>query len=244
MSKKILKHPDKETIIKMLNDGESVRKVAAWTKEKYPTNKALHLSTVTLQKFRKENLQLEGKVLKDIQEAAVVQQRALEEKQREAQLVETSAYQEKINEIADTHLDVAKKILQLDTIIETRMEYWYNAILSGEAASGPADKEIRGYMDRQMALLQQYKKFIEGMADKTIEHNVNVTVMNEQIAMIRDVIRDVISEFNPDLAMIFIEKLNSKLNSLEYTPQKVEVVDGKELKAIEAEVLSDEDANE
>jgi hypothetical protein len=244
MSKKIMKHPDKEEIIRMLNDGESVRKVAAWTKEKYPTNKGLHLSTVTIQKFRKDNLQLEGKVLKDIQEASVVQQRALEEQQREVQLAETNAYQDKINEIADTHLDVASKIMQLDGIIEDRMEYWFNAIKTGEAEPKAADKEMRQYMDRQMALLQQYKKFIEGIADKTVEHNVNVTVMNEQITMLRDVIRDIIEEFNPDLAMVFVEKLNSKLNNLEYLPQVSDGVDAKELKTIEAQVISDEDLDD
>ena len=67
MSKKILKHPDKEDIIRMLSDGESVRGIEAKLKEKYSNNKALWLSSVTLQKFRKDNLNLYGRVLKDIQ---------------------------------------------------------------------------------------------------------------------------------------------------------------------------------
>jgi len=41
MSKKILKHPDKEEIIRMLNDGESVRTISAYFKKKYQTNKIL-----------------------------------------------------------------------------------------------------------------------------------------------------------------------------------------------------------
>lgn len=241
MSKKIMKHPDKEEIIRMLNEGESVRKIAAWAKEKYPTNKGLHLSTVTLQKFRKENLQLKGKVLKDIQEAAVVQKRHVEEQQRQAQLESTNAYQDKINEIADTHLDVSRKLLQLDKIIGERIEYWFNAIQSGDAAPHQADKEMRQYMDRQMAMLQQYKKFVEGMADKTIEHNVNITVMNEQIAVMRDAIRDVMLEFSPDIATIFMDKLNKKLNNLEYSPESPEEVSTKKLNIIEAQILSDED---
>lgn len=241
---KILNHPKKEEIIRRLNDGESIRKTCAWLKEKYPNNKKLQLSTVTIQNFRKKNLQLDGKVLKDIQEATVVQNRAIDEQQKQAQLETTSAYQDKINSIADTHLDVAKKILQLDSIIESRIEYWFNSIGTGDATPQQADKELRQYMDRQMAMLQQYKKFIEGMADHTIEHNVNVTVMNEQITMIRDVIREIIVEFNPDLAMRFMEKLNNKMNGLEYLPQISDGVSGKELKEIEAQVLSDEDWND
>ena len=40
MSRKILKHPDKEEIISMLNDGESVRGVEAKLKKKYGEKKA------------------------------------------------------------------------------------------------------------------------------------------------------------------------------------------------------------
>lgn len=238
---KILRHLDKEEIIEKLSEGESIRAVEKWLKEKYPTNKKLWVSTVSLQKFRKDNLQLDGKVLKDIQEASVVQNRAIEEQQRQVQLESTNAYQDKINKIAGTHLDVASKIMQLDSIIEDRMEYWFNSIKTGEADPKTADKELRGFMDRQMALLQQYKKFVEGMSDYTVEHNVNITVMNEQITIIRDVIRDVIGEFNPDLAMVFMEKLNNRLNNLEYLPQIPSKVSNKELQMIEAQVLSEVD---
>ena len=240
---KILKHIEKDEIIRRLTEGDSIRNVCKWLKEKYPTNKKLWISTVSLQKFRKDNLQLDGKVLKDIQEASQVQQRELDEQQRLAQLESTNAYQDKINEIANSHLDVARKITQLVSIIDTRMEYWYNAIRSGEATAAQADKEMRSYMDRQMALFQQWKKFVEGMADQTIEHNVNITVMNEQIGVIRDVIRDVMTEFDPDTAMRFMDKLNRKLESLSYTPQEQKVVDGKVINAIEANVMS-EDFNE
>jgi hypothetical protein len=241
MSKKILNHPDRDEIIKMLNDGESVRKVSAWSKEKYPTNKSLHLSTVTLQKFRKDSLQLDGKVLKDIQETAAVQQRALEEQQRQAQLESSNAYQEKINEIANTHLDVARKILQLDTIIENRIEYWFNAIGTGDATPQQADKELRQYMDRQMVMLQQYKKFVEGMADKTIDHNVNITVMNDQIVVIRDAIKDVLSEFSPEVAIKFMDKLDKKLSNLSYSPESPGQVNTKTLESVEVQVLSDDE---
>ena len=78
--KKILRHPDKEEIIRMLNDGESVRAINAHFKKKYPRNKSLWISTVTLQEFRKTNLNLEGRVLKDIQEAGKIQKRQIEEK--------------------------------------------------------------------------------------------------------------------------------------------------------------------
>ena len=56
MSNKVVKHPDREVIIKKLLDGESVKNVDIWLKSKYPKQTRYHISYVTLQKFRKENL--------------------------------------------------------------------------------------------------------------------------------------------------------------------------------------------
>lgn len=241
---KILNHPDKEEIISRLNSGSSIRKTCAWLKEKYPNNKKLWISTVSLQHFRKTRLELDGKILRDIQDAAAVQQRAIDEQQKQALLEQTNAYRDKIDAIASTHLDTAKKILQLDAIIESRIEYWFNAIKNGDAVAQQGDKQLQQYMDRMMNLLAQYKKFVEGMADHTVQHNVNITVMNEQISLIREVIRDVLQEFNPDVAMMFVDKLNKKLNELEYSQDIPKKLTSGDLRTIEAEILSDEELDD
>lgn len=243
MSKKILSHPDKEDIIQMLTSGESTRSVEEKLKSKYPNDKSKHISWITLQNFRKEHLKLEGKVLQDIQDAAAVQKRQIEETMRQRQLEATDAYKNKINEIADSKLDVARKILQLDAVIESRMEYWYNMVASGEETAAKGDNELRKFISQQMELLGQYKKFVEGMADKTIDHNINVNVMNDQIAVIREVIRECMADFGPDKAMLFMERLNSKLNSMPYRPNLLtanEPVDVEELQDIEYEVVGDD----
>ncbi len=212
---------DKEEIIERLTNGESVRGMESWLKEKYPNNKSLWLSSVTLQTFRKNKLQLNGKVLKDIQEVGRTQKQQIEEQDRQQQLEASNAYNKKLQEIVGSKLDVARKILQLDKVIESRMEYWYNAVISGEAVAAKGDKELRQFMDRQMALLAQYKKFVEGLADKTVDYNVNITVINDQITAIRDVIRECIAEFEPDVALRFMEKLNNKMKSL--APHRAEL---------------------
>ena len=241
MSKKIMRHPDREEIIRMLTEGGSVRKVSAYFKKKYSNKKHLQLSTVTLQNFRKNNLELDGKVLKDIQEARLMNDRQLQEGSRQENLESTNAYQDKINSIADTHLDVARKILQLDAIVETRMEYWFNAIKSGEAAPQQADKELRQYMDRQMMLLQQYKKFIEGMADHTVDYNVNITVMNDQVSIMRDTIRDVLEELDPEKSILFMDRLNKRLNQITYSSDIVEVepISVQKIDSMQAELSND-----
>lgn len=244
MSKKILKHPDKEEIIELLSNGESVRGIEAKFKQKYPSNKNLWVSSVTLQKFRKNNLQLEGKVLKDIQEVGRVQQQQVVEQEKQKVLEASDAYKKKISEIADSKLDVARKILELDRIIESRMEYWFNAVASGEEVAARGDKELRQFMDRQMALLGQYKKFVEGMADKTIDHNVNITVMNDYAVAIRDAVRECLAEFEPDVALQFMESLSRKVQGLpmvmsgEVAPAPVRIED---LQDVEVELLESGD---
>jgi len=244
VSKKILSHPDKEDIIQMLTNGESTRSVEEKLKNKYPNDKGKHISWITLQNFRKEHLKLEGKVLQDIQDAAAVQKRQIEETMRQRQLEAVDAYKNKINEIADSKLDVARKILQLDAVIESRMEYWYNMVASGEETAAKGDNELRKFITQQMELLAQYKKFVEGMADKTIDHNININVMNDQIAVIREVIRECMAEFGPDKAMMFMERLNNKLNSMSYRPNLLaatEPVEIEELQEIEYEILGDDE---
>ena len=63
---KVARHPDKDEIIKMLLNGESVKQVDAWLKKKYPKKKRLHISYMTLQKFRSEHLNIKGDLLEDI----------------------------------------------------------------------------------------------------------------------------------------------------------------------------------
>lgn len=221
---KILNHPDKEEIIDKLSNGESVRSMEAWLKEKYPNNKKLHISSVSLQKFRKNKLQLEGQVLKDIQEGERTKKQMLTEQERQKQLESSNAYKKKINEIVDSKLDVARRILQLDRIMEARIEYWFNAVASGEETAAKGDKELRSFMDSMMTLMGQYKKFVEGMADKTVDYNVNVTVMNEQIVAIQDVIRECIAELEPDQAILFMDRLQNKLSETSYRPKLIEPV--------------------
>lgn len=234
---KILTHPDKEQIIKWMTEGVPIREIEYRINKKYWNRKELKVSVPTLQNFRKENLKLDKKVIQDIRESKSTETREKLEADRITALQETSAYQDKINAIADTHLDVAKKILQLDSIIESRMEYWYNAIKTGDANPDKADKEMRQYMDRQMLLLQQYKKFVEGMADKTIDYNVNITVLNDQIEMIKNVIKDVLRELDPETSIAFMDKFNKKLNEISYTPSAQEKVNVKTLNAMNAEIV-------
>jgi len=215
--KKVSLHPNKEEIIEKLVNGESIREIVKWLDAKYGKSPKLHhlkVSLPTLQAFRKEVLKLDGQVLKDLQEQRKKQDAELEAGVIKQAVTSTNAYRDRLNKIADKHLDVATKIIQLDAVIGDRIEHWYNLIKSGEGLPDKSDYELRKYIDQQMVILRDWKKLVEGMADKRVDYNVNITVMNEQIQTIQTVIRDLIcEEMGPEKAIEFLEKLSNRLST-------------------------------
>jgi hypothetical protein len=214
MSKKVLNHPDKEDIIKKLLEGDSVKSVEAWLKKKYPRTKRLHVSYMTLQKFRGDNLNLKGDVLDDIKNKRIeVDKKALE---AETKMVidSSSAYQQKINEIAGTELDVTRRLLEMDKLIGSRIEYYFNLLEKG-STSHRDDKVFIEYINTMKSLMQDWKKYIEGVADKRIDHNININVVNEQAKMLKEAVLSVLQEINPELVTVFVTRLDHKIKTLD-----------------------------
>jgi hypothetical protein len=77
------------------------------------------------------------------------------------------------------------------------------------------------------ALMQDWKKYIEGVADKKIEHNINISVVNEQARVLKEAVLDVLQELNPDLISVFVDRLDIKMRQL----------DGSDLDKIHGEVI-------
>lgn len=219
MSNKILNHPHKDEIISKLISGESVKEVEEWLRKKHPKSKRLHVSYMTLQKFRKEHLNLEGEVLEDIKNARFDSDKSTQSAEIRAVIASSSAYQNKISEIASSELDVTRKLLEMNQLINSRIEFYFNA-LNGENSGIKEDKIFLEYLGMYRGVMQDWKKYVEGVADKTVEHNININVINEQIGLLKNVVYEVLQEIQPDLIPIFVEKINSKLGSAHYdTPE-------------------------
>ena len=225
MSKKILNHPDKEELIKKLLEGDSVKQVESWLKDKYPRTRRLHVSYMTLQKFRGEHLNLKGEVLDDIKNRRTEVDKVATEAEARMIVKASSSYQQKIDEIATSELDVAKRLLELDSLINSRIEYYYNLLQEG--GSLREDKIFIEYINTMKTLMQDWKKYIEGVADKKIEHNINISVVNEQARVLKEAVLDVLQELNPDLISVFVDRLDIKMRQL----------DGSDLDKIHGEVI-------
>nr|BDD46213.1 hypothetical protein 45 [bacterium] len=233
MSNKVLRHPDKEEIIKKLLDGESVKSVDAWLKDKYPKRSTLHVSYVTLQKFRKEHLDLHGEVLDAVKNARIDAEKDAASTEAKLIVAQSSSYQQKINEIAEAELDVSRKLREMDALVSSRLEFYYNSLAAGQGDL-KHDKVFIEYLNMYKGILQDWKKYIDGVADKTIEHNININVVNEQVNILKGVVFEVLRELDPALIPIFIEKVNRKMLGIEHDSPEY-----RQLEAIDAEFTTD-----
>ena len=214
MNNKVLKHPDKEDIVKKLLNGDSVKEVERWLKKKYPRSKRLHISYMTIQKFRSDYLNIKGEVLEDIKNKRAEIQKDVDDAETRMILSNSTNYKDKIEEIASSELDVSKRLLELDALITSRIEYYYNLLQSGGTIR--EDKIFLEYINTLKSLMQDWKKYIEGFADKKIEHNVNISVINDQVKVIQEVVYEVLQEMSPELIPIFVNKVNSRVENMEY----------------------------
>lgn len=214
MSNKVLRHPDKEDIIRRLLDGESVKEVERWLRSKHPKSKRLQVSYMTLQKFRSEHLNLKGDVLDDIKNRRSEVDKESKEAEVRSIVLSSSSYQQKIEEIATSELDVTKRLLEMDSLVTSRIEYYFNILSQGGTIR--EDKIFLEYINTLKSLMQDWKKYIEGFADKKIEHNINLNIIDEQARVIKEAVYEVLQEMQPELIPVFVDKMDIKMRRLQH----------------------------
>jgi hypothetical protein len=212
---KITSHPDKEEIISQLVNGTPVRDVAEYLRLKYPgeDNSHLRVSFSTIQNFKKNYLDIDAQVARDVRATAAeaISSRRLEEGR--AAVAETSAYQKKINEVVDGKIDVQREILKVFKLLEARTEHFYNLLSNYEFPNSREERVFQGYIDQLIKLIESYKKYVEGYSE-SVDHNINITVMNDQINVIRDAVRISLEEASSEVAIKFMDVLNRNMKSL------------------------------
>lgn len=131
-------------------------------------------------------------------------------------------YKEKIGEVKDNMtLDIPRKIAQLDKLMNSRMEHYFNSIndpgINNNADTIRAnDKVFIEYLKQQRELFQDYKKFVEGVSQEGAEASVQLEIVQEQVSIIRETIRELLEQIDPNIAINFLDQLNIKLNAIEY----------------------------
>lgn len=214
--KKILTHPSRTKIVRMLKQGLGVREVAKRIREMHPDDKKLHLTPGTLQKFRKEKLDLDAEAIKMLKDAEKDKQEIREARKEDSQLRGMPVYREVLQKALDAHVDIRQSLANIEALVSARIEAIFD---KGSNISTNEDANLQKYFSTYITTIERWAKYIDKIADQTIEANVNVTVIEDQMAVIRECIRETLMEVNPELAVRFFEKLEKRLSTLSYRPQ-------------------------
>lgn len=212
---KILTHPDKNDIVRMLSRGQGVRAVAKHLKEKHPNDKSLHVSVPTLQKFRREKLNLEKEVISQLKEAEKEKKEQKEIKKEDAKLRKIPAYKEAVQKAADVHIDIRTELSEMITLVKSRIEDLFDKAEAGEATINE-EANLQKYFPILANSLDKWMKYVEKVADQTIETNVNITIIEDQMSVIREAVKETLEELDPSLTLKFLDNLSRKMESLNY----------------------------
>lgn len=221
--RKILYHPDKAKIIRMLNRGDGVRVVAKAIEEAYPKDKRLHLSVPTLQEFRKGYLNIEGDVLDDIKKS---KSNIIEKNKFKKYIRNSPSYKEKLEEAVNVHIEIKKELQEMFVLLKSRMEDLFDRLEKGEGTKSD-EQNFNKYFLIWISAIEKQAKYIDKIADHTIETtNVNITVIQDQMSVLREAVREVIlEEMSPEVQIRFLEKLDNKMKNLNYKHDNTKIND-------------------
>lgn len=230
----------------MLTQGQGVRAVAKAVKDLHPNDKKLHISVPTLQKFRKEKLNLDGKALEAVKQAAKEKKAIKEAKKEDTKLKRIPIYKEKLQEAIDLHVDIPQQLRELLVLVKARVEDLFDKSSKGELSVNE-EANLHKYFASWTATIQQWAKYVDKIAESSIEANVNITIIEDQVSVIRETVREVLEEIDPDLALKFYDRLSAKMSDLTYKrkTEDIKTIHAKSKAALEAHIeeANVEDAN-
>ncbi len=220
-TEKVANHPDKEYIIKLLTNGYGVRKIAKILREKYPDDSKMHISECTLQSFRKNKLNIHGQALEKIKEVEFKKEEVVRTVKADKKIASSSVYKKKIKEAVNLHIDIRQEISELFILIKSRTEELFNKAAAGRVTINE-EANLQKYFQTWMQAIERHAKYIDKISDKTVETNVNITIIEDQIHVIRSAVIETLNELDPELRVKFLDKLNMKMTDLSYKRKSID----------------------
>ncbi len=215
--KKILTHPDVNAIVRMLSRGDGIRKVAKALKEMHPNDKKLHLSTPTLQKFRTQHLKIEGDALEIIKQTTKEKKEIKEFKKEQTAVKNLPAYKEVLKESVGLHIEIQQELREMFVFLKARFESLFDKLQTGESTVVD-EQSLQKYFQVWITAIEKQAKYVDKIADHKIETtNVNITIIQDQMTVLREAVREtMLEEMDARCQVRFLEKLDSKMKDLNY----------------------------
>ncbi len=240
----ILDHPDSKEIIGKLVVGSTAKEVNQWLRLKYPDKNQSHL-------------RLTQKVLKEFTDSQYTQyyDQMLDDKallatdgpdhghiRMSAALANNKFYRERMEEVANTELNMLKTCEMVATVLRTRMEQMYDLTQQDPTDVGRADNTFIRYVQLFVDTADKLEKMRANSVDHLADHNVTMQNLQGIIQMFQEVIRESFAEMDPDMANKVMERIYDRMNDMELPSAPTQEEKLRMTNNIEARVVSIENS--
>lgn len=229
---KLMEHPDKDELISKLIQGTEPKELHEWLSEKYVSNaeKKFVLSESLLTGFKEKHLDFYVTIRNDVlatkgHNSATAQ--GLDQLVQ-SNLNKNKAYKEKLIEMASKETDIKDTIRKLVAKIELRLEQVFEHIQeNNDLDDFKDDNTLIKYLELLMNATEKVNKLVNDAPDQVIQHQHTIQIADQQIQVILDTIKEILSHFDYDASLYFIEMYTERMSALkapeEYRPAGTEV---------------------
>lgn len=205
---KILEHPDRDAIVKLLLEGKTLKQVEEYIKNKYPNDKKLHISHILLHHFRKEFLK------EDIEKSKELQNRneKLNKLVVKNKINNIQTYSEKIKDINKLEMDYNQTIINILTEC-------YNNIEFLKQNTTPRNmhlihNNINSYLSRIHDIMSLHYKITKDQEKNNINNNnIRIEKIQLEYEALKEAVFETILEMFPDYYSKFVEVLKNKIEN-------------------------------
>lgn len=232
----IAEHPDCQEIISKLMTGSTPKAVYQWLKLKYakPEQSHLRITQKLLKDFSQSPLtDLYGQMQKD--RSALVSHGKISEA-----LANNKTYRERITETVGKEIDILNLIQNLVTAAYQRMEQVFD-VIQENPKSFKGDNYLLRYLTELTTAAERLERLKLGSGDLLVQQNVTKEALEESTVLLQETVREVLAEIDPDMAMLFIERLNERAQRLKMSKPMTQEQRYKEANILEARIVKDDE---
>lgn len=214
----IANHPDRARIMELLNSNIPLDEIVKAINKKYSRlqDKDKRISLPALEKtkriFKAYKVQTESKEEKAAQK---INDNFL--KKAGAEVNDNYTALEEKAKTTDIHVE--SQISTILVVLEERTKRLYNTISNNDYISEKDEKAFITNVQTLIAALEKLNKFRneERALNSANNTNININIMNDQLSIIRGAIKETLMALDPSMALLFMSKLNEKLNGMNYS---------------------------
>lgn len=224
-AKKILEHVDRPEIISKLSIGVEPENISEWLAAKYAdADKSLVLSKRELQAFSDEYLDFYNQVQEDAFKVRSGNDGDVSQELQSA-VHNNSSYKDRLNEYVDKEISIKEMVRKLVIGIEARAEQVFDYIQE-DNRNMKNDRVLIDWFNLLLGTLEKYEPILNGQTGNVVNQNtININIVDQQIAVFRKVIAEVISQFDYDTYLLFMERFNEEMSKLKFSTAEVEPID-------------------